>query len=105
MFKLIIKYISINYLLNNNLILKNTIANQIKTGLFRKNGKKGSFGLRLNTIKSYSYLLKLKKEYETEKDTLLFIDHFKIQDFNAFASYFLHEKSYGVGTVVKQLGF
>ena len=96
---------SINYLLNNNLRLKNTIANHIKTALFRKNRKTGSIGLRLNTIKSYSYLLKLKKEYETEKDTLLFIDHFKIQDIDAFATYFLHEKSYGMGTVVKQLGF
>ena len=53
---------SINYLLNNNLRLKNTIANHIKTALFRKNRKTGSIGLRLNTIKRYSYLLKLVKE-------------------------------------------
>ena len=49
------------------------IANQIKTAPFRKNRKTGSNGLRLNTIKRYSYLLKLVKEYEIEKDTLLFL--------------------------------
>ena len=32
------------------------------------------------------------------------MDHFKIQDMDAFSSYLLHEKSYGVGTVGKQLG-
>ena len=99
--KLLIKNTSINYLLNSNL---RTIANQIKTAPFRKNRKTGSIGLRLNTIKRYSYLLKLIKEYEIEKGTLLFIDHFKIQDIDAFSSYLLHEKSYGVGTVGKQLG-
>jgi integrase len=103
-FKLLIKNISINYLLNNDLRILNTIDNQIKTAPFRKNRKTGSIGLRLNTIKRYSYLLKLVKEYEIEKDTLLFIDHFKIQDIDAFSSYLLHEKSYGVGTVGKQLG-
>lgn len=103
-FKLIINNISINYLLNNNLRIISAIGNQIKTAPFRKNRKTGSIGLRLNTIKRYSYLLKLVKEYEIEKDTLLFIDHFKIQDIDAFSSYLLHEKSYGVGTVGKQLG-
>jgi integrase len=102
--KLIIKDISINYLLNNNLRIICAIANQIKTAPYRKNRKTGSIGLRLNTIKRYSYLLKLIKEYEIEKDTLLFIDYFKIQDIDAFSSYLLHEKSYGVGTVGKQLG-
>jgi len=95
-FKLVIKNISINYLLNNNLRIISAIANQIKTAPFRKNRKTGSIGLRLNTIKRYSYLLKLVKEYEIEKDTLLFIDHFKIQDIDAFSSYLIHEKSYGV---------
>jgi len=104
LFKLLIKKISINYLLNNNLKIKSAIANQIKTAPYRKNRKTGSIGLRLNTIKRYSYLLKLVKEYELEKDTLLFIDHFKVQDIDAFSSYLLHEKSYGVGTVGKQLG-
>ena len=103
-FKLMIKYITINYMLNNNLRIIYAIENQIKTAPFRKNRKTGSIGLRLNTIKPYSYLLKLVKEYEIEKDTLLFIDHFKIQDIDAFSSYLLHEKSYGVGTVGKQLG-
>jgi len=103
-FKLLIKKIFINYLLSNNLRILNAIENQIKTAPFRKNRKTGSIGLRLNTIKRYSYLLKLVKEYEIEKDTLLFIDHFKIQDIDAFSSYLLHEKSYGVGTVGKQLG-
>ena len=103
-FKLLIKNISINYLLNNNLRIISAIGNQIKTASYRKNRKTGSIGLRLNTIKRYSYLLKLIKEYEIEKDTLLFIDHFKIQDIDAFSSYLLHEKSYGVGTVGKQLG-
>lgn len=103
-FKLLIKNISINYLLNNNLRILNAIGNQIKTAPFRKNRKTGSIGLRLNTIKRYSYLLKLVKEYEIEKNTLMFIDHFKIQDIDAFSSYLLHEKSYGVGTVGKQLG-
>jgi len=103
-FKLIIKSISINYLLNNNLRIISAIESQIKTAPFRKNKKSGSIGLRLNTIKRYSYLLKLVKEYEIEKDTLLFIDHFKIQDIDTFSSYLLHEKSYGVGTVGKQLG-
>ena len=103
-FKLFIKSISINYLLNNNLRIISAIESQIKTAPFRKNRKTGSIGLRLNTIKRYSYLLKLVKEYEIEKDTLLFIDHFKIQDIDAFSSYLLHEKSYGVGTVGKQLG-
>lgn len=78
--------------------------NQIKSAPYRKNRKTGSIGLRLNRIKRYSYLLKLVKEYEIEKDTLLFIDHFKIQDIDAFSSYLLHEKCYGVGTVGKQLG-
>ena len=99
-----IKNISINYLLNNNLRIISVIVNQIKTAPYRKNRKTGSIGLRLNTIKRYCYLLKLVKEYEMEKDTLLFIDHFKIQDIDAFSSYLLHEKSYGVGTVSKQLG-
>jgi integrase len=103
-FKLLIKNISINYLLNNNLRIISAIENQIKTAPFRKNRKTGSIGLRLNTIKRYSYLLKLVKEYEIEKDTLLFMDHFRIQDIDAFSSYLLHEKSYGVGTVGKQLG-
>jgi integrase len=103
-FKLLIKNISINYLLNNNLRIISAIENQIKTAPFRKNRKTGSIGLRLNTIKRYSYLLKLVKEYEIEKDTLLFMDHFKIQDIDAFSSYLLYEKSYGVGTVGKQLG-
>ena len=103
-FKLLIKNISINYLLNNNLRIISTIESQIKTAPFRKNRKTGSIGLRLNTIKRYSYLLKLVKEYEIKKDTLLFMDHFKIQDIDAFSSYLLHEKSYGVGTVGKQLG-
>jgi len=103
-FKLIIKNISINYLLNNNLRIINAIESQIKTAPYRKNRKTGSIGLRLNTIKRYSYLLKLVKEYEIEKDTLLFIDHFKIQDIDAFSCYLLHEKSYGIGTVGKQLG-
>ena len=103
-FKLLIKNISINYLLNNNLRIRTAIESQIKTAPYRKNRKTGSIGLRLNTIKRYSYLLKLVKEYEIEKDTLLFIDHFKIQDIDAFSSYLVHEKSYGVGTVGKQLG-
>jgi integrase len=103
-FKLLIKKISINYLLNNNLRILNAIDNQIKTAPFRKNRKTGSIGLQLNTIKRYSYLLKLVKEYEIEKNTLMFIDHFKIQDIDAFSNYLLHEKSYGVGTVGKQLG-
>jgi integrase len=103
-FKLLIKNISINYLLNNNLRILNAIDDQIKTAPFKKNRKTGSIGLRLNTIKRYSYLLKLVKEYEIEKNTLMFINHFKIQDINAFSSYLLHEKSYGVGTVGKQLG-
>jgi integrase len=103
-FKLLIKNISINYLLNNNLRIISAIENQIKTAPFRKNRKTGSIGLRLNTIKRYSYLLKLVKEYEIEKDTLLFMDHFRIQDIDAFSSYLLYEKSYGVGTVGKQLG-
>ena len=93
-FKLLIKNISINYLLNNNLRIISSIGNQIKTAPYRKNIKTGSIGLRLNTIKRYSYLLKLVKEYEKEKDTLLFIDYFKIQDIDAFSSYLLHEKSY-----------
>jgi hypothetical protein len=101
-FKLLINNISINYLLNNNLRILNVIDNQIKTAPFRKNRKTGSIGLRLNTIKRYSYLLKLVKEYEKEKDTLLFIDHFKIQDVDAFSIYLLHEKSYVMGTVGKQ---
>ena len=91
-------------MLNNNLRIISAIGNQIKTAPYRKNRKTGSIGLRLNTIKRYSYLLKLVKEYEIEKDTLLFMDHFKIQDIDAFSSYLLHEKSYGVGTVGKQLG-
>jgi hypothetical protein len=62
-FKLIIKTISINYLLNNNLSKISAIANQIKIAPFRKNRKTGSIELRLNTIKRYSYLLKLIKEY------------------------------------------
>jgi len=103
-FKLVIKNISINYLLNNNLRIISAIESQIKNAPYRKNRKTGSIGLRLNTIKRYSYLLKLVKEYEIEKDTLLFIDHFKIQDIDAFSCYLLHEKSYGVGTVGKQLG-
>ena len=103
-FKLLIKNVSINYLLNNNLSLLSTIGNQIKTAPYWKKRKTGSIGLRLNTIKRYNYLLKLVKEYEIEKDTLLFVDHFKIQEINAFSSYLLHEKSYGVGTVGKQLG-
>ena len=103
-FKLLIKKISNNYLSNSNLRLISSIANQIKTAPFRKNRKTGSIGLRLNTIKRYSYLLKLVKEYEIEKNTLMFIDQFKIQDIDAFSSYLLHEKSYGVGTVGKQLG-
>ncbi len=37
------------------------MANQIKDTSYRKNRKTGSIGLRLNTIKRYSYLL---KEYE-----------------------------------------
>ena len=36
-FKLLIKEISINYLLNNNLRIISTITNQIKTAPFRKN--------------------------------------------------------------------
>ena len=103
-FKLVIKNISINYLLNDNLRIISAITNQINTAPYRKNRKTGSIGLRLNTIKRYSYLLKLVKEYEIEKETLLFMDHFKIQDIDAFSSYLLHEKSYGVGTVGKQLG-
>jgi integrase len=103
-FKLLIKNISINYLLNNNLRILNAIDDQIKTAPFRKNRKTGSIGLRLNTIKRYSYLLKIVKEYETEKDTFLFIDQFKIQDIDALTSYLLDEKCYGVGTVGKQLG-
>ena len=103
-FKLLIKKISINYMLSNNLRILIAIENQIKTAPFRKNRKTGSIGLQLNTIKRYSYLLKLVKKYEIEKDTLLFIDHFKIQDIDAFSSYLLHEKCYGVGTVGKQLG-
>ena len=50
-FKLLIKNISINYLLNNNLRIISAIESQIKTAPFRKNRKTGSFGLRLNTIK------------------------------------------------------
>ena len=103
-FKLLIKNISVKYLSNNNLRFINVITDQINNAPFRKNRKIGSIGLRINTIKRYSYLLKLIKEYEVEKDTLLFIDHFKIQDIDAFSSYLLHEKSYGVGTVGKQLG-
>ena len=103
-FKLLIKNIYINYLLNGNLRIISAIANQINTAPYRKNRKTGSIGLRLNTIKRYSYLLKLVKEYEIEKETLRFMDHFKIQDIDAFSSYLLHEKSYGVGTVGKQLG-
>ncbi|MCH1609418.1 MAG: phage integrase SAM-like domain-containing protein, partial [Flavobacteriaceae bacterium] len=103
-FKLIIKNICVNYLYDNNLRFTSNIENQIKIAPFRKNRKTGSIGLRLNTIKRYSYLLKLLKEYELEKDTFLFIDHFKIQDIDAFSSYLLHEKCYGVGTVGKQLG-
>ena len=103
-FKLVIKNISVNYLLSNNLRIISAIESQIKTAPFRKNRKTGSIGLRLNTIKRYSYLLKLVKEYEIKKDTLLFMDHFKIQDIDAFSSYLLHEKSYGVGTIGKQLG-
>ena len=103
-FKLLIKIISNNYLSNSNLRLHSAIANQIKTAPYRKNRKTGSIGLRLNTIKRYSYLLKLVKEYEIEKDTFLFIDQFKIQDIDAFSSYLLDEKCYGVGTVGKQLG-
>jgi integrase len=103
-FKLLIKKLSINYLLNNNLRIINAIGNQIKTAPYKKNRKTGSIGLRLNTIKRYSYLLKLVKEYEIKKDTILFIDNFKIQDIDAFSSYLLHEKYYGVGTVGKQLG-
>ena len=103
-FKLLIKNISFNYLSNNNLRLISVIRDQINTAPFRKNRKTGSIGLRLNTIKRYSYLLKLVKEYEIEKNTLMFIDHFKIQDIDAFSNYLLHEKSYGVGTVGKQLG-
>ena len=60
-FKLVIKNISINYLLDNNLRIISAIANQIKTAPYRKNRKTGSIGLRLNTIKRYSYLLKLEK--------------------------------------------
>ena len=56
-FRLLIKNISINYLLNNNLRILNAIANQIKTAPYRKNRKTGSIDLRLNTIKRYSYLL------------------------------------------------
>lgn len=89
-------------MLNNNLKIISAIVNQIKTAPFRKNRKTGSIGLSLNTIKRYSYLLKLVKEYEKEKDTLLFIDHFKIQDVDAFSIYLLHEKSYVMGTVGKQ---
>jgi integrase len=103
-FKLIINNISVNYLSNNNLRLISIIIDQINNAPFRKNRKTGSIGLRLNTIKRYSYLLKLLKEYETEKDTFLFIDQFKIQDIDAFSSYLLDEKCYGVGTVGKQLG-
>jgi len=103
-FKLLINNISINYLLDHNLRIISAIADQIKTAPYKKNRKTGSIGLRLNTIKRYSYLLKHVKEYEIEKDTLLFIDHFKIQDIDAFSSYLLHEKFYGVGTVGKQLG-
>ena len=88
---------------NNNLSLINVIREQIYNAPFRKIRKTGSKGLRLNTIKRYSYLLKLLKEYETEKDTFLFIDQFKIQDIDAFSSYLLDEKCYGVGTVGKQL--
>jgi hypothetical protein len=55
-FKLLIKNISINYLLNNNLRIISAIVNQIKTAPFRKNRKTGSIGLRLSTIKRYSYL-------------------------------------------------
>ena len=91
-------------MLYNNLIYIINISNQIKNAPYRKNRKTGSIGLRLNTIKRYSYLLKPIKEYEAEKDTLLFIDHFKIQDIDAFSSFLLHDKSYGVGTVGKQLG-
>ncbi|MDG1969239.1 MAG: hypothetical protein P8I30_07455, partial [Flavobacteriaceae bacterium] len=50
-FKSLIKNISINYLLNNNLRIISAIANQIKTAPYRKNRKTGSIGLRLNTIK------------------------------------------------------
>jgi integrase len=103
-FKLLIKNISVNYLSNNNLRLLSIIIVQINNAPFRKNRKTGSIGLRLNTIKRYSYLLKLVKEYEIEKDTFLFIDQFKIQDIDAFSSYLLDEKCYGVGTVGKQLG-
>jgi len=103
LFKLVIKNISINYLLDNNLIKISAIANLIKTAPFRKKRKTGSIGLRLNTLKRYSYLFKLVKEYEIEKDTLLFVDHFKIQDIDAFSFCLLHEKSYGVGTMGKQL--
>lgn len=99
-----INIISIKYLLNNNLRIIFSIENQIKTAPFRKNRKTGSIGLRLNTIKRYSYLLKLVKDYEIEKDTFLFIDQFKIQNIDAFSSYLLDEKCYGVGTVGKQLG-
>ena len=84
--------------------LISVIRDQINTAPFRKNRKTGSIGLRLNTIKRYSYLFKLLKEYEIEKDTFLFIDQFKIQDIDAFSSYLLDEKCYGVGTVGKQLG-
>mgnify|MGYP000625086690 CR=1 FL=1 len=74
-FKLVIKNISINYLLNNNLRIISSIESQIKTAPFRKNRKTGSIGLRLNTIKRYSYLLKLVKEYEIEK-----IEYFPIYE-------------------------
>ena len=59
--KLLIKNISINYLLNNNLRIISAIGNQIKTAPYRKNRKTGSIGLRLNTIKRYSYLKTCKR--------------------------------------------
>ena len=58
---------SINYLLNNNLRILSPKGNEIKTTHYRKNRKTGSIGLHINTIKRFSYLLKLVKEYVIEK--------------------------------------
>ena len=103
-FKYIVKKLSIKYMLDSSLTIKSATQRYINLAPTKKNYKTGSIGLKLNTIKRYEYFKRIYEKFEKEKDLILFIDDFRIQDIDLLTTYLLKEKNYGVGTVGKQMG-
>ena len=102
--KYIVKVLSNKYLIDNSLTIKSACQRYINLAPTKKNNRTGSIGLKLNTIKRYEYFKKIYEKFEKEKDLILFIDDFRIQDIDLLTTYLLKEKNYGVGTVGKQMG-